>query len=178
MAMDMNRYRSKKAAINSYVLAAIIIVLVFVTIGFIGIGRYLEATRKSCIKHYCYGAKLSYYEPYVDKIDYAYLNGSRQTSNFSYKSLESKKYKDEQKMIESLPGSFSQALKDAVNNGQHEEASDLDGNPVTRYYVPANLLPLDPGTSAAEVEHYYFVYKYYDGSYRFAILVEVTDIDY
>ena len=178
MTMDINRYRSKKAAINSHVLAAIIIVLVFGTIGFIGMGRYLEATRKSSIKHYCYGAKLSSYEPYVDKVEFASLNGYRQTSNFSYKSLESKKCKDEQKMLASFPGSFSEALKDAVNNGKHEEASDLDGNPVTRYYVSESLLPLDSGASEAEVEHYYFVYKYYDGSYRFAILVEVTDIDY
>ena len=142
------------------------------------VGSFMSQTKKSSIKNYCYDARLSSYEPYVERADFAYYNGYRQSSGSSYKALESKKYKDELKMRKALPESYTEALKAAVNDGRHEESVDLDGKPVTRYYVPESMLPLDAGTSSTQVVRFYFVYKYSDGSYRFAILVQVTDPDY
>lgn len=177
MAADINKYQPKKSSIKPYILIPVIVILVYGVIGVLGVGRYLETSRKGSIHYYCLDAKLSAYEPYVESGEFALFNGKHQNYDFGYKSLESKKYKDESKLLASLPGSFSEAIKDAVNNGKHEEAFDMDGNPVTRYYVTADKLPLDESDSSSDLEHYYFVYKYSDGSYRFAVLAEVTDPD-
>ena len=159
-------------------LAFFIVFAIFGIYCIVSIGNFMSQSKKGSIHYYCCDARLSSYEPYVEKAEFALFSGKQQSYDFRYKSLESKKYKNEQKMLDSLPESYTEALKATVDNGRHEEAFDLDGKPVTRYHVPETLMPLDAGTSTTKVEHYYFVYKYSDGSYRFAIMVEVTDPDY
>ena len=180
--MDINKPRPKgltKSGCLTIFLAFFIVFAAFGIYVIITIGNYISSSEKASINYYCSIARLSAYEPYVERKEFVkFHNYVGAYANKSFKALESRKFKNEQQMLESLPESFKAAIKDAIDNGKHEEDGDIDCALVTRYYVSADKLPLDEPNSHSDLEHYYFVYKYPDGSFRFAILGEVTDPDY
>ena len=136
-----------------------------------GIGSFLSQERHGSITIYCRAARLSAYESHVESIEVVNIKGCDNLTT-GYKVLESKKFKTKQTMLEQLPESFSEAIEDALVNGKYEEAYDKDKTSIYRCYISEDKLPLDEPNSLSDVEHYYFVYKYKDGSYRFAIIVE------
>ena len=139
-----------------------------------GIGSFLSQERHGSIITYCRAARLSVCESYIRNNGVVGIKGCVDAST-GYKALESKKFKTKQEMLDQLPESFSEAIEDALVNGKSEEAFDMDRTSIYRCYISEDKLPLDEPNSLSDVEHYYFVYKYQDGSYRFAIIVSIIN---
>lgn len=154
----------------------IIFLVIFLGIGIYvvtNVGRFMSQSRKSSINYYCEEAKIPSFASLVDRYEIIDYNG-----NHNYKSLESRKFKDEKAMCEALPSGFSRAVNYALEKGNTETTKDIDGVSVTRYTVSKNLLPIDKSGPDDGVECYYFVLRYSDGSCRFDIVVEIVDPDY
>lgn len=146
--------------------------MVFGIIGIIGVGNYHAATESASVNYYCNEAQLPSLEKFIR--DRAI---SKYQGNSGYMALETDKYKTVQDMKDALPEGYSNAITDALENGRTEEAKDTNYKPVTRYYVNKKLLPLEDTCHDPDIEHYYVVLTYPDGSCRFGILVEITDPD-
>lgn len=180
MTLDVNKQTPwmfiRKGEWKIVIITVSIMLGLWLTIGIFA-GSILFEDRKASIKNYCSVAGLYPFYSCVDRVDTADVHG-RRTNSVSYKSLESNKYKNEQSMLDKLPENFSEAVKAALSEGKTDEAVDLDNTPLTRYRVPEDKLPLDKTELKTDIYRRYYVYKYPDGTYRFAILVEITDPDY
>jgi len=177
MAMDINKYQGKQNRSLGRFWIFIICLIVFLGFGsfcVIGIGSFLSQERHGSNITYCRAARLSVCESYIRNNGVVGIKGCVDAST-GYKALESKKFKTKQEMLDQLPESFSEAIEDALVNGKSEEAFDMDRTSIYRCYISEDKLPLDEPNSLSDVEHYYFVYKYQDGSYRFAIIVSIIN---
>ena len=149
---------------------AIVFIGLFLAVGiyvFVQINNYMNNMKNGSINYYCEEAQIPSYASAVEKCEL--VRG--------FKVLESKKCKTEEKLIAELPYGFEGAVKYALTEGRIEGATDIDGKPVTRYYIPEDKIPLDRSSTYSGVERYYYVIKYPDNSYRFAIMVQITDPD-
>lgn len=138
---------------------------------FVGILNYMHGERAGTTNYYCNEAQIPAFASCVEDYEIVDFRDSR------LKCFESKKYKNEQALIDQLPDGFSTGVNYAVTQGESESAKDIDKKDVTRYYVPETLIPLDMSCKTSNVERYYCVLKYPDGSCRFAIFVGITDPD-
>ena len=181
MTKDITKVNPNKSAKSSWLIVFLSVFVVSAVLGlyvFFGMARFLSQTRKGSINYYCRAARLSSYEPLVSDTGFIRLNNDPQAyPTLTYNSLDTRKYKNYEELKDALPEGFSDAVEYALTEGRHEEGLDKDGSSVRRYYVPEDKLPLDEPNSVSDVERYYLVLKYPDGSYRFAVLVEVTDPD-
>ena len=150
--------------------------IVFSALGiyiFVCIVRYIHTADEISKDYYCRAAQLPSYASCVDRMSIVEFKGIH-----NYKSLESRKYRNEEKLIESLPDGFSYAVTNALGQGEAEEAADIKNKPVMRYQVSEDLLPLEDSGYDDDIECYYFVLVYPDGSCRFDIISEKTGPDY
>ncbi|MBO4681144.1 MAG: hypothetical protein J5623_04515 [Clostridiales bacterium] len=181
MTRDITKVNPNESARSGCLIVFLSVFAVFATLGiwvYIGMARYISHTTEASVNYYCRAARLSSYEPLVSDHGFLKLNNDPQAyPTLTYNSLETRKYKNYEELIKAMPEGFSGAIEYALTEGRHEEGTDKDNAPVTRYYVPEDKLPLDEPNSISDVERYYLVLKYPDGSYRFAVLVEVTDPD-
>ena len=146
-------------------LTLIVICGIFV---FVSIYRFIAKSREADINHYCSEVQIPQYASSVDKYETVEFHGDDR-----FRSLESRKFRDEQKLCDALPYGFSDAVSYALTQGKREEATDIAGITVTRYFIPEKMMPLD-STTYNDLERYYTVLEYPDGSYRFAVIVEAT----
>lgn len=135
------------------------------------ISNYINKANEYSKNYYCNEAQIPTYVSYIDRMAIIdFKTGSK-------KSLESKKGKDAQALIGKLPYGFSDAVTYALTQGETEQAIDIGGKEVTRHYIPEDQMPLDNSCETSNLERYYCVIEYPDGSCRFAIIVEITDPD-
>ena len=135
------------------------------------IANYLAKSREYSVNYYCNEAQIPSFVSCVDRLAIIdYKTGSK-------KCLESRKCETTQALINQLPNGFSDAVTYAVTQGKSETAKDIGGKSVTRYYIPESEIPMDSSCQTSNLERYYCVIKYPDGSCRFAIIVEITDPD-
>lgn len=146
--------------------------MVFGIIGIIGVGNYHAATESGSRNYYCNEAQLPSLESFIRDRAIADYQGRS-----AFMALETDQYKTVQEMKDALPEGYSNAITDALENGRTEEAKDTHYKHVTRHYVNKKLLPLEDAHHDPDIEHYYVVLTYPDGSCSFGILVEITDPD-
>ncbi len=181
MARDINKAKPEGHIKSGFLIVFLAFFIVFAAVGIylvIGMGRYISGTEKASKNYYCRAARLSSYESFIERKEFFKLNDDPMAyPTCTYEALESRKYKNYEELIKALPESYTDAIKYAMTEGKFEEGKDTDEASVRRYYIPEDKLPLDDPNSISDVERYYLVLKYPDGSYRFAVLVEVTDPD-
>ena len=150
--------------------------VVFLAIGlyfFVSIVRYIHKADEISKDYYCRAAQIPSYASCVDRKSIVEFKGIHH-----YKSLESRKYRNEEKLIEALPDGFSYAVTNALTQGEAEEATDIKNKPVMRYRISEDLLPLEDTGYDGNIECNYFVLVYPEGSCRFDLIVEITNPDY
>ena len=135
------------------------------------IGVFISKSDEYSKNYYCNEAQIPTYVSYIDRMAIIdFKTGSK-------KCLESKKGRNAQALIDKLPYGFSGAVTYALTQGETEQATDIGGREVTRHYIPEDQMPLDSSCETNNLERYYCVIEYPDGSFRFAIIVEITDPD-
>ena len=134
----------------------------------VSISNYLAKSREYSVNYYCNEAQIPAFASRVDRLAIIdYRTGSK-------KCLESRKCDTTQALINQLPYGFSDAVTYGLTQGNRESAKDIDGKEVTRYYIPDYKMPLDSTCDTSNLERYYCVLKYPDGSCRFAIILDVN----
>jgi hypothetical protein len=95
--------------------------------------------------------------------------------------VESCLFSNKEEFIEGLPKSFSASIEKTLNEGVPESATDLKGVSVERYAVMYELPVATKDELDAKYEYYtygcfinYYILKYEDGSFRFAVDIANT----
>ncbi|MBR4557613.1 MAG: hypothetical protein IKO15_09100 [Clostridiales bacterium] len=164
-------YSSTTKSFKRVVIVLLGIFLAFGIYVVVSINNYLAQSRELSVNYYCNEAQIPSFTSRVDRLGIIdFRTGSK-------KCLESRKCENTQALINQLPYGFSDAVTYGLSSGNSEKGKDVDGKEVTRYYIPEQKMPLDSSCKTSNLERYYCILRYSDGSCRFAIIVDIIDPD-